>query len=205
VARGGLMGLRIIVLLLLIVVLVFGGLIWFDYLGLLNVKETLSPLFALVGIGVPKKAAVPDYPEMLDEDRIARQLEALTLREEELDRREEQIAAGEAEVLQKQESLKEREQALEEREKSFNDRIKQYENRNASLRNISQNLVGMPPQKAVDRLLEMDDQDVIDLLRITDQIALESGEDSITAYWLSLMPAERAAEVQRKMLKKPIE
>ncbi len=204
-ARGSFMGIRIIVLILLILVLVFGGLIWFDYLGLINVKETLSPVFALVGIGVPKKSEVPDYPEMLDEDRLAKQMEALVLREEELDRREEEIAAREAEILQKQESLTEKEQSLEEREKSFNDRIKQYENRNASLRVISQNLVGMPPLKAVDRLLEMDDQDVIDLLRMTDMIAAESGEDSITSYWLSLMPAERAAEVQRKMLKKPIE
>ena len=131
------------------------------------------------------------------------QWESLRLREEELDGREGGIREKEAELLQIQESLKEKESALAEREKSFNDRIKEYENRNANLRKISENLVGMPPARAIERLIEMDDQDIIDILRITDVRAAEQGEDSLTSYWLSIMPAGRAAEVQRKMLRKP--
>jgi flagellar protein FlbB len=63
-------------------------------------------------------------------------------------------------------------------------------------------LVGMPPDKAVKILLAMEDQDVIDLMRVTEELAAEAGEASLVAYWLSLMPADRAAALQRKMARK---
>jgi len=62
--------------------------------------------------------------------------------------------------------------------------------------------VGMPPDKAVKILLAMEDQDVIDLMRVTEELAAEAGEASLVAYWLSLMPADRAAALQRKMARK---
>ena len=52
-------------------------------------------------------------------------------------------------------------------------------------------------------LVAMDDQTVIDVLRKVEEIAKEKGASSLGSYWLSLMPADRAAEVQRKMLSKP--
>ena len=50
----------------------------------------------------------------------------------------------------------------------------------------------------------MDDQDVIDVLRRADEDATALGQTSLVAYWLSLMPPERAAEIQRKMANKPL-
>jgi flagellar protein FlbB len=52
-------------------------------------------------------------------------------------------------------------------------------------------------------MLAMDDQDVIDALRKTEEIAQAEGTTSIVSYWLSLMPPERAAEIQRKMVSRP--
>ncbi|MCK4540629.1 MAG: flagellar protein FlbB [Spirochaetales bacterium] len=196
-------GSRILVLLLLVVVLGLGGLIWFDFLGLLNIKETFSPLFSLMGLGTPKEIEDIEDVALLEKERLSKLQEAMDLREQELDTREAEILQKEGEIHQIIETLEEREMTLEEQEKTFNNRVREYENRNVNLRKISQYLVGMPPDKAIERLIEMDDQDVIDILRITDSIALEAGEDSITSYWLSLMPAERAATVNRKMLKKP--
>ncbi|HPE37184.1 MAG TPA: flagellar protein FlbB, partial [Spirochaetales bacterium] len=40
-------------------------------------------------------------------------------------------------------------------------------------------------------------------LRAVEELAAKSGESSVVAYWLSLMPAERAADLQRKMNAKP--
>ena len=62
----------------------------------------------------------------------------------------------------------------------------------------------MPPQNAVDILVAMDDQDVIDILRMADQIAQEEGATSLASTWIMFMPAERAAQIQRKMLSKPM-
>ena len=57
----------------------------------------------------------------------------------------------------------------------------------------------MPPTNARDILMKMDDQDVIDIFRIVDGQAQRTGQDSLVPYWLSIMPADRAATLQRKM------
>ena len=101
------------------------------------------------------------------------------------------------------EKVREKEASVEEREKSFIARQKEYENRNANLRKVSQLFVSMPPGEAVARLVEMNDQYVIDILRMTDVIAEETGANSVTSYWLQLMPADRSAAIQEKMIDKP--
>ena len=61
----------------------------------------------------------------------------------------------------------------------------------------------MPPKTAVEQLLGMHDQDIIDIFRKTDELAVESKTVSLTSVWLMNMPAERAAVIQRKMANKP--
>jgi flagellar protein FlbB len=180
-----------------------GGLVWFDYLGLIQVKERLAPAYELIGLETAEKIEEPDDELLLEQQRLAKQRKALELREEELDEREQQIEQMEEEVQQKLETLEEREKALAEKEKSFNERVNQYENKSANLRQSAEYFTGMPPEKAVDRLLEMDDQEVIEILRTAERMAQEAGEDSIVSYWLSLMPPDRAAQLSRKMIKKP--
>jgi flagellar protein FlbB len=100
------------------------------------------------------------------------------------------------------EQVEEREKAADEREKVFNERLQAFENRRVNLKQNAAYLVGMSPDKAVKILLAMEDQDVIDLFRVTEEQAAEAGEASMVAYWLSLMPAERAAALERKMARK---
>ena len=194
---------HILMLLLLITVLLVGGLLWFDYLGLMNVKQIFAPATQLVGISAPEKLENDDDALLLERERLLKREEAVKLQQEAIESRSEEIAEMEAEVQQKLELLEEKEKALAEQEKSFNERLKQYENRRANLRQSAEYFAGMPPQQAVDRLLEMEDQDIIDILRTSERLAQERGEGSLVAYWLSLMPSERAAQLSRKMLKKP--
>jgi len=49
----------------------------------------------------------------------------------------------------------------------------------------------------------MDDQDIIDVFRKTDELAEAAGNASIVPFWLSLMEPQRAAEISRKMLGRP--
>lgn len=193
----------ILLLLLLVLALAFGGVVWFDYLGLLDARQLLSPALRLVGIDRPLPAENVEALDFLDQERLKKRQDELVLRMEELDQREEGIEVRETELLQMMEILEERENALAEQEKSFNDRLKLYENRRANLRQASRYYVGMPPRESVDRLLAMEDQDLIDLLRATEEIAQEEEKVSMVSYWLSLMPAERTAALSRKMLKKP--
>jgi flagellar protein FlbB len=49
----------------------------------------------------------------------------------------------------------------------------------------------------------MDDTEMVDLLRTSERLATVSGKASLVAFWLSLMPSERAAQIQSKMALKP--
>jgi len=196
-------GYRIIVLVLLIGILFLGGLLWFDHLGLVDVRERLNPFFRLLGMETPEQVPDDGSALLLDEARLEKMWEELDRRDTALLEREEQLDVREEDLVQKLEALEEREKALEDREKSFNEIVKQYENKNANLRQAAEYFAGMPPEAAVERLVEMDDQDVIDILRMTEQMAQEAGNVSVVSYWLSLMPADRAAVLNRKMLKKP--
>ena len=132
-----------------------------------------------------------------------KQREALSILEEELSQRESDIEQKEKLNEQIALELSEREKSQEEREKTFNNILKQYDDKEVNIEQIALNLNGMRPEAAVNILLAMDDQNVIDVLRKVEEIAKRDGASSMGSYWLSLMPADRAAEIQRKMLSKP--
>ncbi|MDR3311865.1 MAG: flagellar protein FlbB [Spirochaetaceae bacterium] len=198
--------LQSLLLLFLIALLSLGGIVWFDYLGVINVKPYLAPIYRLMGLapqtGVPSPAGGPFISD-LDDDRFAKRLEALTVRTSELDKREADLTQAVSQNEQFAKELEERQNSLAEREKTFKNIQEMYDNRNVNIESIVQNLSGMTPQNAVAILLASDDQNVIDILRKTEEMARTGNTSSMVAYWLSLMPPERAAQIQRKMLEKP--
>lgn len=197
---------KTIVLLIVIIVLVLGGLLWFDYLGVVHVKSVFAPVYKLLG-KTPQTSltATQTNPltSNLDEERLAKQREALDLFAEELDKRENDIKESESHYEQIALELSEREKNQEDREKTFEQTVSKYNDKNLNIEQIAVNLNGMRPQASVDILCAMDDQTVIDVLRKVEEIAARDGTSSMGSYWLSLMPAERAAEIQRKMITKP--
>lgn len=176
---------------------------WFDYLGVIDVKDTLSPVLRLVGIQGRSRVDAPESLFLLDAERLAKLREAVDLHADDIRRMEDVLQGREQEILQKAAELDEQRKALQDQEKSFNERVRLFDNKRANIEQNARNLTGMPPARAVAILLNMDDQDMIDHLRMVEQIARDAGEDSVVAYWLSLMPSERAAVIQRKMAVKP--
>ena len=192
---------RVIVLLLLIIILVFGGLFWFSYLGLINARGVFSPVYSLFGLKTPAGVASPaDADADLDADRYAKRWIALDVRSQELDKKEADVTAHEKEAAQ---VLDDRLSIIEEKEKSFKQMMTEREMREANIDQIARYINGMQPEKAVANLLQMDDQDIIDVLRAVEAIAKKANKTSSVAYWFSLMPANRAADIQRKMANKP--
>ena len=206
-ARGVSIG-KTLAMLVLILILILGGMLWFDYLGVLNAKKIFAPVYRLFGLQV--QTSVSDMQNDaslttdLDEDRLANRLEALNVYAEELDKREQDIAAKEAENLQITQKLEEMRVALEEREKTFNNEVKKYDDRNVNIEQNAKNLNSMRPADAVEILNAMDDQDVIDTLRKVEEMAAAAGKNSQVSNWLSMMPPERVAALQRKMTNKPL-
>ena len=165
-------------------------------------------MFKLAGLSPQTSVSASSSKELveadLDNDRFAKRLEALDIRSQELAKRESEVKEREDANAQIAQELEDKEKTQAEREKTFNNLVKKYDDRSVNIEQIVANLNGMPPKSAVGILIEMDDQDVIDVLRRADEIAAASGESSTVAYWLSLMPSDRAAEISRKMANKPL-
>ena len=195
---------RVIVLLLLIIILAFGGLFWFSYLGLINARGVFSPVYSLFGLKTPAGVASPSDAEAdLDADRYAKRLVSLDIRSQELDKKEAEVTAREKEAAQVSQELDDRLSIIEEKEKSFKQMMTERDQREVNIDQIARYINGMQPDKAVANLLQMDDQDIIDVLRAVEAIAKKENKTSSVAYWFSLMPANRAADIQRKMANKP--
>jgi flagellar protein FlbB len=192
-------GSRIFILFLLLIVLTLGGLIWFDYLGIIDAKSMLSPVYQVLGFQRRSPVSSADDPNLLDKERLAKQADALALRQQDLDTKSADLSRKEKELDQLGQDLNDKESALSAREKAFNDRVKAFENRRVNLEQNARYLTSMPPTNARDILMKMEDQDVIDIFRVVDAQAQASGQDSLVPYWLSIMPADRAAILQRKM------
>lgn len=195
---------RILVMLAIILALILGGLVWFDYLGLLDLKDLFAPAYRLIGLPARRPGALPaDSLTLLEDERNAKLYEALDAVREELDARSGSLDEKEAEISRIAQELEEQRKALEDREKSFNQTVESIENRKANVDQNARYLSGMPPKNAVEILKSMDDQMIIDVLRAVERQAQEAGQDSVVAYWLSLMPPDRSAAIQRKMASKP--
>lgn len=204
-ARGNGLG-KSIVLLLLIAIIILGGLLWFDYLGIIQAKSVFAPVYKLLGKQTQTSTTATSTKPLeadLDSDRLAKRLEALEIRKQELDKREQNISRTESANEAVAKELEDRQKSQEEREKTFNNEVKKYDDRNVNIEQISTYLTSMPPKTAVEQLMGMDDQDVIDIFRKTDALAAAARTTSMTSVWLMNMPAERAAVIQRKMASKP--
>lgn len=194
---------RIVLYIVLLIFLFLGGILWFDVLGVMNARDFFRPVLNLFGIA-PQATELPQEDVfLLDSVRIRKLDESVDLRLEELQRQRTQVEEIEESVDQRLSELEERERAQEERENSFNELTRQYENRRANIIRISQDLTSMRPEAAVSILVGYDDQLLIDTLRVTQELADEAGTMSLVSVWLSMMPAERAADLQRKMALRP--
>lgn len=196
---------RVFLLLLLIAVLAGGGLVWFDYLNVIDAKAFLSPMYRLIGLQ-PRTQNESGEEELLslDAERLAVRLEALELRNMEMEQKEQELVSRQDQIEQMAQDLEERQKALDERENSFNAMMEDADIRSRNVEQNARYLNGMPPASAVEIINRMNDQDAIDVLRKTEEIAQTEGTASIVSYWLSLMPPDRAAELQRKMAGRPV-
>ncbi len=196
-------GVRAFILLLLIIVLALGGIIWFDYLGLVDARSVIAPVYRMLGLGTRTAVANVDDPNLLDKERLSKQQDALVMRQQELDARQAALDARQKQLDQLGQDLNDRQAAIDAQQKALNDARKAIEDRRVNLDQNAIYLTSMPPDNAVAILAKQDDQYVIDTFRTVEAQAKRTGADSLVPIWLSLMPPDRAATLQRKMAGSP--
>jgi flagellar protein FlbB len=192
-------GVRAFILLLLIIVLALGGIIWFDYLGVIDARSVISPVYRLLGLGARTAVASADDPNLLDKERLAKQQDALVIRQQELDSHQASLDTREKQLNQLGQDLNDRQAAIDAQQKALSDTQKAIEDRRVNLDQNAVYLTSMAPASAVAILAKQDDQYVIDTFRTVESQAKKTGADSLVPIWLSLMPPDRAATLQRKM------
>jgi flagellar protein FlbB len=198
---------RAIVLLLLIAIVALGGVIWFDYLNVIDAKSVLAPVYKhipfLPGEGRTQPRVEPDEILDLNAERLAIRLEAIELEKMEMDTRQKSLDNRYGEIEQMAQELEEQRKALEDVEKSLRRQKEDAEDKDKNIEQLARYLTGMPPRNAVGIIAGYDDQIAIDVIRKTEEIARAEGTTSIVAFWFSLMDPVRAAELQRKMAGRP--
>ena len=192
-------GPKIFGLTLLVVILGVGGALWFDFLGLVDVTEFFSPALRWVGLAPRDDATEADDPLLLEGSRIQKREEALVLREDELIQLDADLNQRESELQLLADQLEERENELNDRENSVSERLRQVENERAALVKLSGYLTNMPPADAVAQMVNYTDDLLLDVLLVTDDLAEASGQASLVPFWLSQLPADRAAAVGERL------
>jgi len=195
--------LKILFLVLLIIVILFGGLYWFDRLiPEFDMKRFTGPLAQYLPGFLQRGELVEEDPLLLDREVLGKREQVLEAKTRNLELLSRDLDERENMLNEREAKLSEEAKRLEEQEKVLSQDQRQYDNYRDNIRRQAQYFVSMPPRKAVERLQEMEDLLVIDILREIDRRAEETGTQSIVPYFLSLMePPDRAAAIQRKMTK----
>ena len=168
-SRGGGIA-KIFFLFVLILALVIGGLIWLDFLGIIDVKKQLSPITSIFGVETTSEVDQPFSPLLLDADRLTKERQAIAIERSELENTVNELDLREAEVRQLESEVNEKETSLEERQNSLIEAIRQYDNKVANLEQTARYMMGMPPADAVAIMDEYDLRDLVDLLRTSERL-----------------------------------
>lgn len=195
---------RIFFMVVLVLGLIAGGLIWLDFLGIINVRKPLSPVLSFLGIQSAQIVDAPFSPVLLDNDRLSKERQAIVLERRQLEKSAEELVLREAELARKESEVTERESSVEEKQNSLSVALGRYDNKVRNLEQTARYLMNMPPNDAVAIMDQYDLKDLVDVLRTSERLSQKAGEDSLVAFWLSLMSDKsRAAEIQGLLVEKP--
>ena len=193
--------LKVFFLLLLLIVIVLGGIYWFDHLGLINYKKVIGPFEQYLPSFMQRGEEVVDDPHLLERELISKREEVLTARYDELVTMVSDLEQKELELKEIEAKLTEETKRLEEEKKVLSEKLSEYDNYRENIAKQAEYFTSMPPDAAVERLAQLDDLLVIDILRQIDRTAEDEGRLSVVPYLLSLMDPTKAAVIQRKMTK----
>ncbi|MBP8081988.1 MAG: hypothetical protein KAZ87_02175 [Spirochaetes bacterium] len=187
---------KIIFLFLIIVFLLGVGVLWLDYMGLINLTKTAS-MFSKEEASV--LYADDDEPSLMKLEELEKNKEQLKERTEDLDRREALLLEQEKSSNADKEKIQEMRAGIELERKKLENEKNKYSGYKKNIVDLAQKIESMPPKEAVAIMINWDDPLIIDVLRQIDQNALDAGAMSVTSYLISLMPKEKASRVMYLM------
>ena len=191
-------------LVILILLIMVGGLIIFDWLGLMSLRQEFAPILRLVGLNAaPDPNTSESEGASLNDARLRQQLESLELKRKNLEELEQKLLQRSDELDERELAITQAEGQLQQQLNSLEERENLYRERNTKVEQVARNFSDMPPAQAVAQMNEMEALLVVDVLRAAERLATQGEASSLVSYWVSLMPAERGAEINKLLVSKP--
>ncbi|AHH10454.1 flagellar protein [Borrelia coriaceae] len=135
----------------------------------------------------------------LDEIRMMKEKEAIYIKSQQVEKLREELKKREDSLNKLEAELNQKQKDLDFKQKIIDDIVNKYRDEDANFAQAALYLINMPPEDAVKRLEELNDEIAISYMRKVEDIAKKEGRASIVPYWLSLMDSKKAAVLIRKM------
>ncbi|AHH12306.1 FlbB protein [Borrelia hermsii YBT] len=184
----------------LFLVIFFLGLSFF-LIDLFGIYKTRDYLPAYIRVLLFKEDDQPlEYTHIsLDEIRMIKEKEAIYIKSQQVEKLREELKKREDSLNKLEAELNQKQKDLDLKQKVVNDIVNKYKDEDANFAQAALYLINMPPEDAVKRLEELNDEIAISYMRKVEDIAKKEGRASIVPYWLSLMDSKKAAVLIRKM------
>ncbi|AAX16803.1 periplasmic-type flagellar collar protein FlbB [Borrelia hermsii] len=184
----------------LFLVIFFLGLSFF-LIDLFGIYKTRDYLPAYIRVLLFKEDDRPlEYTHIsLDEIRMIKEKEAIYIKSQQVEKLREELKKREDSLNKLEAELNQKQKDLDSKQKVVNDIVNKYKDEDANFAQAALYLINMPPEDAVKRLEELNDEIAISYMRKVEDIAKKEGRASIVPYWLSLMDSKKAAVLIRKM------
>ncbi|TGK60106.1 flagellar protein FlbB [Leptospira wolffii] len=187
---------RAVYLVLLIFFLVLIGFFAFDYFQIINASEIFPFLSKEPGLVNPDSESPSELEKLefrKEMERLAKDRDEIAQKEEELKKEKERLEAE----LEKIEELK---RGLVSKENELKSSESEKNSRGKLVKVMAEKVANMPPDNAVQMLINWPDKDIIDVFIQMDKDAEQDGRQTITTYLLTLFPADRRATITNKWL-----
>jgi flagellar protein FlbB len=187
---------KIIYLILLILFIAGFGVIWMDYIGLLDLSSFTNRFR-----GEPELVteAKDDEPSLMEREEFDKEKEKLSERIEDLDKRDALITEREKDLEAQKEKMEEIRKGLDLEKKKLTLEKGQYSGYRQNVKVLADKIVSMPPKSSVPIMLNWEDPLIIDVLRQIDADARDAGKASITPYLMKIMSDTKADRASRIM------
>lgn len=187
----------------------FALLLWIlDISGMIAIKENRFLGYVSSAVNkVLRKNAIKIVDDedlfLLSELRITKKEEALQSKISDFNVQKSDFEREKQSIIIQLSELEKGQQDLKDKEDSLKNKLDNMYSRETAFKEISKNLTNMAPEAAIQILINHTDQDVIDILRVTEEEAAKNKKTSLVPLWISLLPPDRAAVIQRKMAVRP--
>ncbi|MCX8123891.1 MAG: hypothetical protein N3F66_06970 [Spirochaetes bacterium] len=188
---------KVIYLSMMIIFIIIVGLFWLDYIGLINIGKIYHHYISKEAPSVVD--ATDDEPSLIEREEFEKEKDKLLQRIEDLDKREAKIVEAEKIIAKEKEKLEQLQKGLDQEKKALELEKKKYSGYKKNVMDLAKKIESIPPQDAVDIMVQWEETLIIDVLRQIDQNAAKEGRMSISTYLLSLMPKDKASRVMYLM------